>query len=180
MKETKVKMQSALEHFEKELKNLRSSRANPGMVEDVVVEVYGSAMPLKKVANISVAESRQLLITPFDPSTVSFISKGIEKANLNLQAIVDGHQVRVPVPPMTEEVRKEIAKTAKKKAEEAKVGIREIRRKGNETAKKQKADGLITEDQQKRIEKQIQEATDKTCKEIDERLSQKEKEILSI
>jgi ribosome recycling factor len=180
MKDTKTKMQQAIEHFEKELKNLRSGRANPGMLEDVVVELYGSMMPIKKCGNISIAEARQLLITPFDPSTAGMIAKGIEKANLNLQAIVDGHHIRVPVPPLSEEVRKDIVKTAKKKAEDAKVGIREIRRKANETAKKQKADGIIAEDQMKKLEKQVQEATDKACKDIDERLSQKEKEILSI
>jgi ribosome recycling factor len=180
IKDTKAKMQVAIEHYEKELKNLRSGRANPGMLEDVMVEVYGSVMPIKKLANISVAEARQLLITPFDPSTSGFISKGIEKANLNLQAIVDGHHIRVPVPPLTEDTRKEIVKTAKKRAEDAKVVIREIRRKANETAKKQKTDGIIAEDQQKKLEKQVQEATDKACKDIDDRFTQKEKEILSI
>ncbi|NBO24184.1 MAG: ribosome recycling factor [Chlamydiae bacterium] len=180
LKDTKTKMQQALEHFEKELKNLRSARANPGMLEDVMVEVYGSLMPIKKLGNISVAEARQLLITPFDPSTTSMISKGIERANLNLQSIVDGHQIRVPVPPLSEEVRKEIVKTAKKRAEDAKVVIREIRRKGNEIAKKQKADGILAEDQLKKLEKQVQEATDKACKEIEDKLSLKEKEILSI
>lgn len=180
LKDTKNKMQLAVEHFEKELKNLRSGRANPGMLEDVMVEVYGSMMPIKKLGNISIAEARQLLITPFDPSTAGMISKGIEKANLNLQSIVDGHHIRVPVPPLSEEVRKDIVKTAKKKSEDAKVAIREIRRKANETAKKQKSDGILAEDQMKKIEKQVQEATDKACKEIDEKLALKEKEILSI
>jgi ribosome recycling factor len=180
LKDTKAKMQQALEHYEKDLKNLRSGRANPGILEDVVVEVYGSHMPIKKVANISVAEARQLLVTPFDPASTGMIAKGIEKANLNLQAIIDGHHIRIPVPQLTEEVRKDIVKTAKKKAEEAKVVIREIRRKGNETAKKHKADGLLAEDQLKRLEKQVQETTDKFCKDIDDRFSTKEKEILSI
>jgi ribosome recycling factor len=180
LKDTKSKMQQALEHFEKDLKNLRSGRANPGMLEDVMVEVYGSMMPIKKVANISIAEARQLLITPFDPQSAGMIAKGIEKANLNLQAIIDGHHVRVPVPQLSEEVRKDIVKTAKKKAEDAKIQIRDIRRKGNEAAKKQKADGILAEDQVKKLEKLIQEATDKFCKDIDDRLSQKEKELLSV
>ena len=180
IKDTKAKMQASIEHLDKELKTLRSGRAHPGMLEDVMVECYGSMMQLKKLGNISVAEARQLMITPFDPSTAGMIAKGIEKANLNLRPIVDGHVVRIPIPPMDESVRKEMVKQGKKKAEEAKVAIREIRRKQNEVVRKQKADGDIAEDQVKKLEKSIQEYTDQYCKEVDDLMQTKEKEIMTV
>lgn len=180
VEQVKAKMKEAIEHFKGELKSLRSGRANPGMLDNVHVEVYGTMTPLRKAANITAPEPRQLLITPFDPNTAGAIAKGIEKANLNLQPMLDGHIVRINVPPMDEAMRKEIAKQAKKKSEDAKVVIREIRRKGNDTVRKQKADSEITEDEVKKAEKQIQELTDQNCKEIDTLLAVKEKEIMTV
>ena len=178
--QTKSKMQAALDHFKTELKNLRTNRANPSMFEGVSVEVYGTHMRIKELASISAPESRQILITPFDPQTASAISKGIEKANLNLQPILEGHMVRIHVPPMDEAVRKEIVKQGKKKAEDAKIVIREIRRKNNELIRKMKTDGDVTEDVMKKDEKIIQELTDKFCKEIDDLFAVKEKEIMTV
>src|SRR3990170_6650456 len=178
--QTKSKMQAALDHFKTELKNLRTNRANPSMFEGVSVEVYGTHMRIKELASITAPESRQILITPFDPKTASEISKGIEKANLNLQPILEGHIVRINVPPMDEAVRKEIVKQGKKKAEDAKIVIREIRRKNNELIRKMKADGDVTEDVMKKDEKIIQELTDKFCKEIDDLFAMKEKEIMTV
>jgi ribosome recycling factor len=176
----KTKMKEALEHFKTELKNLRSGRANPGVLDNVQVEAYGSFVRLKEVATVTAPEARQLLITPFDPSTAGAIAKAIEKANLNLQPILDGRSVRINVPPMDESMRKEIVKQAKKKAEDAKVVIREIRRKGNETIRKQQKDGEITEDEVKKGEKQIQDLTDQNCKEIDTLFAAKEKEVMTV
>lgn len=178
--QTKSKMQATVDHYKTELKNLRSNRANPGMVDGVLVEVYGSQMRLKELANVTVPESRQLLISPFDPQTAGAIAKGIERANLNLQPVVEGHSIRINVPPMDESTRKQIAKQGKQKAEDAKITIREIRRKNNELVRKQKADGIITEDVMKKDEKTIQELTDKFCKEIDDLYTAKEKEILTV
>jgi ribosome recycling factor len=178
--QTKAKMQASVEHFKGELKNLRTNRANPGILDGVMVEVYGSQMRLKELANVTTPEPRQLLISPFDPQTVHAISKGIERANLNLLPIVDGHSVRINIPPMDENQRKEIVKVGKKKAEDAKIVIREIRRKNNEVVRKQKADGDITEDIVKKWEKTIQEYTDQFCKEIDSLFAAKEKEILTV
>jgi len=178
--QTKSKMQAALDHFKTELKNLRTNRANPSMFEGVSVEVYGTHMRIKELASISAPESRQILITPFDPQTASAISKGIEKANLNLQPLLEGHMVRIHVPPMDEAVRKEIVKQGKKKAEDAKIVIREIRRKNNELIRKMKTDGDVTEDVMKKDEKIIQELTDKFCKEIDDLFAMKEKEIMTV
>lgn len=179
-KETKIKMQAALDHFKQELKNLRSNRANPSMVESVMVEVYGSQMRLKELASITAAEARQILVSPFDPQTTSAIAKGIERANLNLQPVMDGNVIRIHIPPMDEATRKEIVKQGKKKTEEAKVIVREIRRKSNEVLRKQKADSLITEDEMKKTEKNIQELTDQFCKDMDALFVQKEKEILTV
>lgn len=178
--QAKAKMQSALEHYKTELKTLRSNRANPAILDGVVVEAYGASMRLKEMANVTSPEPRQLLISPFDPQTAGSIAKAIDKANLNLQPIVEGQTIRIPIPPMDETVRKQIAKQAKQKAEDAKVAIREVRRKQNEQARKEKADGLIAEDVMKKEEKAIQELTDKFCKEIDDLYSAKEKEILMV
>jgi ribosome recycling factor len=180
VKEIETKMKNAIEHYKTELRNLRTGRANPAILDNVVVDVYGSQMRLKDLAQVSASDSRQLLITPFDPQTAGPISKGIERANLNLMGIVDGHVVRVPIPPLTEEIRKDTVKIGKKKAEETKVQLREIRRKGNDLVKKQKQDNEIAEDMQKKLEKQIQDLTDKYCKEIDVLFTQKEKDIMEV
>lgn len=178
--ETKKKMEVALDHFKKELNNLRSNRANPAMLDSVIVEAYGAQMKIRDLANITVPEARQLLVAPFDGSMAGPISKGIEKANLGLQPMLEGSVVRMTIPPLDENMRKDIAKQGKKKAEEAKVAVREVRRKQNEHVRKQKTDGDITEDVMKREEKQIQELTDKYCKLIDELFVEKEKEIMTV
>ncbi len=173
-------MNDAIEHFKKELSFLRSGRANPGMLDSVQVEVYGSQMRLKELATVSAPESRQLLISPFDPQTAGPIAKSIEKANLNIQPILEGSIIRINIPPMDESMRKEIVKQAKKKAEDAKIAVREVRRKGNDLSKKLKTDGEITEDEMKKTEKLIQELTDSNCKLIDELFGVKEKEIMTV
>lgn len=180
LEQVKKKMNGVIEHLKTELKGLRTGRANPAILDTVFVEVYGSRMKLRDMANISVPEARQLLITPFDPQNVHSIAKGVEAANLNLMPIVDGNVVRIKIPEMDVKVRQEMCKQAKKKCEDAKVGIRNMRREGNETAKKQKSDGLIPEDQFKKLEKQIQELTDKFCKMADDLTAEKEKEIMAI
>lgn len=178
--QNKEKMQSTVDHFKQELKSLRSNRANPAILDSVQIEVYGSSMRLKELASVTAPEPRQLLITPFDPSTTNAIAKGIEKANLNIQPIAEGHVIRINIPPMDEAMRREIVKQGKKKAEDAKIAIREIRRKNNDLAKKKKAEGEIAEDILKKLEKQIQEQTDKFCKEIDDLFAAKEKEIMTV
>lgn len=180
MKETEKKMLGTTEHLKQELKGLRTGRANPAVVENVVVEVYGTQMRLLDLAAIAVPEPRQLLISPYDSKNVHAIAKGIEAANLNLQPIVDGHVVRIKVPEMDQKVRQDMAKQAKKKAEEAKVAIRNARRDGNEAIKKQKAEGEIPEDLMKKLEKKIQELTDKYCNLADKLAEDKEKEIMTI
>jgi ribosome recycling factor len=178
--QTQSKMQATLEHFKSELKSLRTNRANPAILDGVIVDVYGSQMRIKELANVTVPEPRQLLISPFDPQTSAAIAKGIEKANLNVQPIVEGQVIRIHIPPMDESMRKQIVKQGKQKAEDTKVIIRDIRRKNNELIRKQKADGIVTEDVMKKEEKGIQELTDKFCKEIDDIFTAKEKEIMTV
>jgi len=173
-------MKAALEHLKKELQGLRSARANPALLDNVQVELYGTSMRLRDVANITVPESRQLLITPFDPNNVMPIAKAIESANLNLQPKAEHNAVRIIIPPMDEALRKDIVKQCKKKGEEAKISIRDIRRKFNDTVRKEKTNGNISEDDMKRSEKMIQDKTDNFCKEADTLCTNKEKEILEV
>lgn len=178
--DTKAKMLTALEHLKNDLKNIRTGRASPGMVDHVTVEVYGSPMRIKDVASVSAPETRMLLITPFDPQTTNAIGKAIEKANLGVMPIVEANVIRIKIPPMTEEIRKKMAKMCGEEKEKTKISIRNIRRDANETARKQKADGIIPEDLMKKWEKSIQELTDKYCREADEIAEKKEKEISTI
>ncbi|GAB4230424.1 MAG: ribosome recycling factor [Chlamydiales bacterium] len=178
--EAKKGMKGAIEHLKTELKNIRTSRANPAILDGVRVEAYGTQMKLVEVANITVPEPRMLLITPFDTQNIGPISKGIERANLGLQPIKEGNVVRIVIPPMDTEKRKEMVKLAHSKGEECKVSIRNVRRIANEDSRKQKADGEITEDLLKKREKEIQELTDQYCKEADELVKEKENEITTI
>jgi ribosome recycling factor len=178
--QTKEKMAVAIDHLKNDLKNIRTGRANPGMVDQVTVEVYGSPMRLKDMSSISVPDSRQLLITPFDPKNAHAIGKAIEKANLGLMPVVDGNSVRIKIPQMTEEIRKRMAKICHDEKEKTKIAIRNIRRDANESVRKQKVDGEIAEDLMKKHEKGIQEMTDKHCKEADDLSEKKEKEIFTI
>ncbi|MCB1075706.1 MAG: ribosome recycling factor [Simkania sp.] len=180
MDECRENMEKALDHYIQELKSMRTNRPSPSMLDGVTLEVYGAEMRMRDVATVAVVDGNQLVVTPFDPSTANAIAKGIEKANLNVLPAVDGHVVRVPIPPMSEERRKEIAKDARDKGEKTKVTIRDVRRKSNDLVKKQKSDGEITEDDLKRYEKQIQELTDKYCKKVDELFTAKEKDILAV
>jgi ribosome recycling factor len=179
-KETKTAMQAAVEHFKQELKTLRTGRANAAILDHVQVDVYGSSMPLKKLANVTVPEPRQLLITPFDSQNCALISKAIDHANLGVQSQVDHNVVRILVPPMDQSIRKEMVKECKTRTEKAKIVLREVRRKFNDQIKKDKSSGDLSEDGVKRLEKKIQEFTDQFCKECDQLCSQKEKEILEI
>jgi len=174
--QAKQKMQAAVEHHKTELKSIRTGRANPAMLDNVMVEVYGSPMRIKDVASITAPEARQLLITPFDANNKNAISKAIEKANLGVQPVVDGNNVRIKIAPMDTNVRNEMIKLCHKKKEDAKVSVRSVRRDSIEDARK----AGLTEDEQKKIEKQIQELTDKFCKEIDDLTQKKEAEVSTI
>ena len=178
--QTKEKMKGALEHLKDELKKIRTGHANPAMLDNVFVEVYGTSMRLKDVASITTPEPRQLLITPYDAKNTPSIGKSLQQANLGFVPIVEANIVRINIPPMDESLRKEMVKICHKKREEAKISIRNVRRESNELARKQKGEGIIPEDVMKKLEKDIQDLTDKYCKEADELTGKKEKEILTI
>ncbi len=178
--DTKRQMQAAIDHLKEELKNIRTGKANPGMLEGVSVEAYGSTMKLKELATVTAPETQQLLVSPFDANNTAAVAKGIEKANLGMTPQVDGNVIRLNIPPMDEALRKEMAKLVNKRKEEAKVSVRNIRKDANNSLKKQKADGDIAEDQLHSLEKQIQELTDDHCKQADELAATKEKEVMSI
>lgn len=178
--QVKAAMQAVVDHLKTELKSLRTGRANSAMLDKVQVEAYDSHMPIKNLANVNVPEPRQILITPFDISTVNAIAKAIDKANIGLQAVVDGKVIRVNVPPMDESIRKQIAKQCKEIGEKSKIVLREVRRKYNELVRKQKTDGEIPEDLMKKYEKTIQELTDRFGKDIETVCAEKEKEIMTV
>lgn len=178
--EAKKEMASAIDHLQTELSNIRTGRANPGLVQGVQVEVYGTNMRLSDLANVTAPEPQQLLISPFDANNTSAIGKALERANLGVQIITEGNVVRANIPQMDQSVRGEMVKQCKKKVEDAKISIRNVRRKYNDEARKQKAAGDIAEDQMHRVEKDIQKLTDDFCSESDKIGSVKEKEITSI
>jgi ribosome recycling factor len=178
--QVKAAMQASLDHLKAELKTLRTGRANASILDKIHVEIYGSMMPLKAVANINVPEARQIVVTPFDHSNVNAISKAIEAANLGVNPMVDGKVIRINVPPMDEAIRKQIAKQCKEHGEKTKVSLRDVRRKFNDLVRKQKSDGIIPEDQMKKAEKTIQDLTDKLFKDVDATCAEKEKDILTI
>jgi len=178
--QTEQSMKEAVKHLETELKNIRTGRANPGILDSVTVELYGSQMRIRDIANITTPEPRQLLITPYDKQNTGAIGKAIDKANLGIRPIVEGDVVRINFPSMDDSVRKDMIKLCHKRREEAKVSVRNIRAHSNKTVRDEKAGGIINEDVMNRSEKEIQTLTDKYCKMADDVAAQKEKEISTI
>ena len=171
-----VQMQEALEALGREFGRVRSGRASPGLVDKVSVEAYGSEMPMDQVATISVPEARTIVIQPFDKGNLSNIERAIHKANLGMTPNNDGHVVRLNLPALTEERRREYVKVVKAKAEEAKISIRQARRDALEDLKKAE----FPEDHEKRIEDEIQKMTDKYTDRIDTATKAKEKELMEV
>ena len=174
------KMAKTISVLKEELNTVRAGRANPALLDKVMVDYYGSPTPLRNLANVSAPEARTLLIAPFDPKTIADIERAINMANLGLNPSNDGKSVRLTIPQLTEERRKEISKTVKKYGEDAKVALRNERRHANDELKKLEKDGELTEDDLKKNLDTIQKLIDKTSKEIDDIIAEKEKEILSV
>ena len=162
------------------LKTVRAGRANAALLDKVMVDYYGSPTPLKSLANISVPESRTLLISPFDPKSVGDIERAINEANLGINPTNDGKCVRLQIPALTEERRKELTKTTKKMGEDAKVAVRNLRREINEDIKKREKAKEISEDEKNEELEATQKAIDKAIKEITEIIAAKDKEILEV
>lgn len=166
--------------LKEDLNTVRAGRANPALLDKVMVDYYGSPTPLKNLANISVPDPRTLLIAPFDPKSIGEIEKAINIANIGINPSNDGKAVRLVIPQVTEERRKELTKTVKKMGEDSKVAIRNLRREANDEMKKLEKNHEITEDELKKALDDIQKATDKTTKEIDEIIAAKDKEIMEV
>ncbi|MEM7667096.1 MAG: ribosome recycling factor [Pseudomonadota bacterium] len=173
------RMNGAVEALKSDLGGLRTGRANTSLLDPVQVEVYGAMMPLNQVATVNAPEPRMLAVQVWDKSNVSAVEKGITKANLGLNPMTDGQTVRLPMPDLTEERRKELAKLAGQYAEKAKIAIRNVRRDGMEDLKTDEKKKEISEDERKRMEDDVQKLTDKYVAETDEAAAKKEQEILT-
>lgn len=173
-----ARMEKTINALKDEFKALRTGRASAAIFDKVRVDYYGTPTPLNQVSTISVPEARSIIIQPFDKSLIGEIEKAIQKADLGLNPSNDGKVIRISVPPLTAERRKELVKQAKATAENSRVAIRNIRRDGNDDLKKQQKDGSITEDELKTSEADLQKSTDKFIQEINKILDDKEKEIM--
>ena len=176
----KEKMGKTMAVLVKELSSLRAGRANAQVLDRILVDYYGAPTPVKQVGNISSPEPRLLMITPYDPSMLNPVEKAIQKSDLGINPSNDGKCIRLVFPELTEERRKDLVKVVRKKGEDSKVAIRSIRRDAIEQIKKQKKDGEVTEDDQKKLEEQAQKLTDSTIKDIDKIVADKEKEIMEV
>lgn len=173
------RMQGAVDSLKSDLGGLRTGRANTTLLDPVQVEVYGAMMPINQVATVSAPEPRMLSVQVWDRANVIPVEKGIARANLGLNPMIDGQTIRLPIPDLTEERRKELAKLAGQYAEKAKIAIRNVRRDGMEVLKEDEKKKDISEDDRKRAEDEVQKLTDKYVGLTDETAANKEKEILS-
>lgn len=178
--ETDGRMKKTIEHLTQDLATLRAGRANPAMVDRLMVSYYGQATPLNQLANITVPEPRLLVIQPWDKSSIPEIEKAVMKSDLGINPSNDGNVIRLAVPQLTEERRKEIVKVVKKRSEEAKVAIRNIRREQNDFMKAAEKDKVVSEDESKKGMEEVQKITDKYIKDIDSIMAAKEKDIMEV
>jgi ribosome recycling factor len=176
--ETRQKMSKSVEALSKDFKRIRTGRASTALLDGIKVDCYDTQMPLEQVASISVPESRLITIKPWDQSVIGEIEKAILKSELGLTPMSDGKIIRISIPPLTEERRKELAKIAKKMAEESKISVRNHRRDANEMLKDLKNDKEISEDEMFKAQEEVQKITDEFIKNIDKLLEEKEKEIM--
>ncbi len=180
MSDAKTRMHKAVEALQHELLTVRTGRASPGLVEQLKVEYYGAPTPLLQLATISAPDAKLIVISPYDKTAIGAIEKAIQKSDLGLQPSNDGAVIRLNIPPLTEERRKELAKHVRKRVEEARVAVRNVRRDGMDLLKKLEKDGKMSEDDHKKNSVKVQELTDKLVKEIDQTLAGKEVEIQKV
>lgn len=180
MNETERKMKKAVEAAQQDYTTIRTGRANPVLLEKVTVDIYGSAMPINQLATVSVPEPRQLVIAPWDKSAIPAIERAIQKSDLGLTPSSDGNVVRLNIPHLTEERRKEMIKLLHKKAEEHRVAVRNVRREANEDLKKLEKAHEASEDDVRRATEQVQKMTDKYIEQIDEITRIKEAELMEV
>ncbi len=180
VEDAKVRMEKSIEAFKHEMAKIRTGKATTALLDGIKVDYYGAMTPLNQVANVSVLDPHTLNVTPWDKGMVEKIDKAILQAELGLNPISDGTNLRIPIPPLTEERRKELVKLVKKFAEDAKIAIRNIRRDAKDHVKRQEKNKEISEDQMHDLEDEIQKLTDEHIKRIDELFAEKEKEIMEI
>jgi ribosome recycling factor len=176
--EVKRRMDSAIEHVRKELSGLRSGRASVSLLDPVHVEAYGTTMPLNQVASLSVPEPAMIVATPFDPSLLSAIERAVQKANLGLNPASDGKLLRIPIPPLTEERRKDMSRLVHKYAEDSRNSVRQVRRDANDRLKKLLKEHKISEDDERRALEDVQRITDQHVTMIDDMQKKKDQELL--
>lgn len=174
------KMQKSLDNLQEEFGSIRAGRANPHVLDKIRVDYYGTPTVLQQVANISVPEPRMLLIQPWEPSMVREIEKAIQTSDLGINPTNDGKSIRLTFPELTEERRKDLAKEVKKKGENAKVAVRNIRRDANDSLKKMSKSSDVSEDEIKQLEDEVQKLTDKYISKVDKSVEEKTKEILTV
>jgi len=180
VKDVRRRMDGALDVFKKELGGLRTGRASVSLLDPVTVDAYGTTMPLNQVANVSAPESRMIVVQVWDRGLVKAVDAAVRESGLGLNPQTEGQTLRVPIPALSEERRRELTKVAHKYAEHAKVSVRNVRRDGLEALKKKEKDREITQDQHRKLEKDVQTVTDAMIEKVDEVLQQKEKEILHV
>jgi len=177
--DTELRMEEAVEACRQEMARLRTGRASAALLDGVTVEAYGTRTPLRQLANVSVPEARLIVVQPYDKSIIGDIERAINKSDLGLTPNSDGKLIRLTIPPLTEERRKDLVKVARKLAEEGRVHIRTIRREANDDLKRAEKDGDIPEDDARKMQDHIQELTDQFIEKIDKALEEKEKEIMN-
>ncbi len=180
LKDVEDRMKKSIANLQKEFSTIRTGRANPSMFDGIFVEVYGSSMPLNQVATISIPEPRLVVIQPWDKGNLGEIEKAILKSDLSLNPSNDGNIIRIPIPDLTEERRKEYVKLAKQKSEDCKIAVRNVRRDGNDMVKSLEKEKDISEDESKSAQDEIQKLTDKYVEEVQMLTDNKEKEILNL
>ena len=179
LEEAEEKMQHAIDHLEREFQKIRAGKANPNMLSGVRVEYYGVSTPIEQTSNINTPDPRQIIVQPFDKSTIHDVEKAIMNANLGFNPQNEGELIRIQVPPLTEERRLELVKRAKHAGEETKIGVRNARRHANDEAKQLEKDGL-PEDDAKHLSDEIQKMTDKFSEKVDELVDAKEKDVMTV
>jgi len=180
LKDIEKRMKTTITVLRDELSHVKTGRATPALIENVVIDYYGSLVELKTIASINTPDAKTIVIQPWDKNALQPIEKGIWKSDLGFNPVIDSNVIRINVPPLTEERRKEIAKFTKKSAEEAKVAVRNLRREANDDIKKFEKDGNVSEDESKKTIAEVQKRTDEFINEIDGVWEKKEKEIMNI
>ena len=174
------KMQKSIETFKANLAKIRTGRASPGILEHIMVDYYGNPTPISQVANLGLADARTINVTPWEKNMVAVVEKAIRDSDLGLNPATQGAVIRVPMPPLTEERRKELTKVVKSEGEETKIAIRNLRRDANEHLKRLVKDKEISEDEERRAQDEIQKLTDRYVADVDKLVLEKDKEIMTV